>query len=379
MPQILSMTGYRSDLTPKGLAKLGQLPNLEYLNLHACPAIDGPALRSVARFPSLKALNLDGELLKAGKYTLQDIQFVQDARPMATIRMDENAEIPGLKPAAAPPSLAARLLSGEYEWTKPVNLGAPINTNHSEQLVNVSDEELELVLLSAGKLRFSRRKTRTEPFGNPKDLPGAEVLTSGKSVFLSLTGDGLLTTFYQRAENATSGDLIHVAQRANRDDPFGKPVALPKPVNETSTERHPTFSPDGLHLATTTPRYMSDQKSAEIVIFQRKSRNEPFVFVERLPEPVNTKLWDMPRWISNDRCVIVATAQETMKHTTRLWVRGKPDGEFQEVPLPAGLTDSLGVRVAFTPQGDRLYFSADGLAGSLGSSDIWMCELVKKK
>jgi tRNA A-37 threonylcarbamoyl transferase component Bud32 len=111
-PTVTSVNAFGTDLTAKGATALARLPKLDYLNLHNCPQIDGAALAALASSPSLSKLNLDSARLNQGKYTMADIQRLQNALPNCRITMDNGQPIPGLLPASSISSPATAPVSG---------------------------------------------------------------------------------------------------------------------------------------------------------------------------------------------------------------------------------------------------------------------------
>lgn len=90
------INAFGSDISDKGLARLTDLSKLEYLNLHGCRQVTGAGLRSLAACRALRILNVDGAMLKQGKYSLSDLKALRQAAPKLTITRDDAAPIPEL-------------------------------------------------------------------------------------------------------------------------------------------------------------------------------------------------------------------------------------------------------------------------------------------
>lgn len=95
-PNITVVNAYRTDLTSEGVAALAALAKIQLVNLHDCHTIDARAIVALAKLPALTQVNLDGHMLKEGKYTLADVQRLQDAMPAGKITQDSGQPIPGL-------------------------------------------------------------------------------------------------------------------------------------------------------------------------------------------------------------------------------------------------------------------------------------------
>ncbi len=90
------------------------------------------------------------------------------------------------------------------------------------------------------------------------------------------------------------------------------------------------MSADGLTLLANSSRSVSEV--ADIWMFTRKAVDQPFTTVERLATPVSTSEWDMPHYISNDRCFVIASTQagngSTLIRNVRYFTRRKATEAF---------------------------------------------------
>src|SRR5262249_40800258 len=78
---ITMVNGVNCDVTDKGLAQLSRLPKLVYLNLDHCRGVTGAGIRKLADCKSLRILNVDGAMLKEGRYTLADLKQLRQGLP----------------------------------------------------------------------------------------------------------------------------------------------------------------------------------------------------------------------------------------------------------------------------------------------------------
>jgi hypothetical protein len=121
-------------------------------------------------------------------------------------------------------------------------------------------------------------------------------------------------------------------------------------------------------------------------MFTRTSLKQPFESAQRLDEPVSSKNWDMPCWLSEDLCFLIVSKQfSTSAGTVRevFWLqRDRADAPFAaEVPLNVPLAElrSADRQSGFmlSGQGRALYFAAD-LPGGHGDQDIWVSRRIPK-
>ena len=102
MPSIMAVNASRcEELTDVGAAHLARLPKLEYLNIGSSTRITSVGLAAFEKCKTLTTIELNQQAVADGKYTLADIQKLQDALPKTRIVFGGVKPIPGLRPAAA--------------------------------------------------------------------------------------------------------------------------------------------------------------------------------------------------------------------------------------------------------------------------------------
>ncbi len=99
IPTVTAMNGYASDLTDQGLKHLSRLPSLDYVLVSDSAQVTRQGIASLADCKRLKTVELSQALFDAGKYTLADVQKLQNALPKCRIVFVGIKPIPGLKPA----------------------------------------------------------------------------------------------------------------------------------------------------------------------------------------------------------------------------------------------------------------------------------------
>ena len=100
MPSLMAVNAARcEELTDVGAAHLARLPKLEYVNIGSSLKITGEGLTAFEVCKSLTTIELSPQAVTDGKYTLADIQKLQDALPKTRVVFGGVKPIPGLKPA----------------------------------------------------------------------------------------------------------------------------------------------------------------------------------------------------------------------------------------------------------------------------------------
>lgn len=148
-------------------------------------------------------------------------------------------------------SLNHLLVSSEFEWTEPVNLGPGINTESAEDHACVSPDGLQMIFVrrqtgSAG-LWWSVRANLNEPWSVAQRMPDT-INSSPQTQTPFLSADGLSLWFASDRGSETGKSDIYVARRETTDGAFGPAAALDAPINTPDDETSPFVSADGLVL-----------------------------------------------------------------------------------------------------------------------------------
>ena len=291
--------------------------------------------------------------------------------PIPTTSVGPNDETSVFKPRGGA-EIAALLASPDFEFGPPKNLGPGVNSAYQEQMVRISDDECRVYFgRGDGNLYCSERRRREDPFGPAKFVAERSRSSPGED----FSSDGLQ---FVEATATDKLEQVLLSTRTSLQDPFDTPVLLTDPVNGPFNNRHPILSSDGLTLLLCSTR----QNGGEIWMFTREARDKPFGNAWRLSN-VNTQLWDMPHWVSNDRCAIIASAQhEAMRHY-RMFSRSSGGGVFgNEQPLRTPY-DSFNLYSGagdyrLSRDGQRIYFQTSTPTDGFGHQDLYVCELLPR-
>ena len=150
-----------------------------------------------------------------------------------------------------PPSTNHPLVSSEFEWTEPENLGPNINTESSEDHACVSSDGLQLIFVrrqnGAADLWSSVRTNPSETWGVAQRMPdGINSLQQDQTPFLS--ADGLSLWFASDRIGGSGKSDLYVSRRETPDGAFGPATPLGAPINTPDDEASPFVSADGLTL-----------------------------------------------------------------------------------------------------------------------------------
>lgn len=329
-------------------------------------------------------LDTDKFVLKKGEIVTLNVEFLKDKLTVTkadgtvlgtkVAKAAEAAKAAPAKPIVTKLTFGELLVSPDYDWSEPDNLGPAINTPAPEFIHELTDDELLILFVRNGRYMTSRRKSKQKPFTDVTRLPDS--INSDATNGVTMSGDGLFLVFVSKREGSAGEDLW-MSSRKSINEPFGEPARMPEPSNSGATERHPVLSADGLTLLLTSTRNRG-RTGGNIWMTRRESRDQPFGDVTRLPEPVNTENWDIPVWISNDGRVLCTRTQAMKTSTSNVWIRPSRDAPFDAPRSLFPWPNQTGSELYISPDGQRLYFNGTNVSGGQGSHDIWMVRRVPK-
>jgi hypothetical protein len=247
------------------------------------------------------------------------VEVKAEPRGAATTRQAPTVHAPVARREVSGEMAPGDLLTlADYEWSPPENLGPSINSRKSECLWGISGDELLLYFDIHKEIYSSRRGRSAEPFSTA--IPVAELhgLRSG-----ALSSDGLMVVAVKQSDDGH--DELWSSTRPSVESSWSVPVRLGTPVNTDHDTQRPVVSPDGLTLLANSTRRAG--AFGDVWIFTRASRDVPFATAELL-SVVSTAAWDMPYFVSNDRCVIIASSQQKKIRDVRVFTRKSVDDVF---------------------------------------------------
>ena len=301
-------------------------------------------------------------------------QPAESARPF-TLALGAEANVLGAAPVSNthwpfdPPD------GREYTWSEPENLGSGVNTTKTEYIAAISPDELSLFFYSGRKHYFARRSQVSVPFTNPVEL-------FDFSDRASVSANGLAMAIAKNKQL----EQLWLSERRDINVPFPSPKLASALINGDHSTLHPIFSADGLSLLVTTNR--NGTRRADVWSFTRSALDQPFISGESLGDVVNTPDWDMPYFISNDRCFLIASNQKRVAgqelRYVRYFTRAKSSEPFQPgraLGIPLGQAEDSDKNADFQLSGDgrAIYFTTSDLPQSIGGHDMWVTRRIPKE
>jgi serine/threonine protein kinase/Tol biopolymer transport system component len=147
----------------------------------------------------------------------------------------------------------ATRMATDSPWSKPVNLGPPVNTRHWEGGLALfeSDDGLSLFFTSdrpggqgGSDIWLTTRSTPGGPWANPVNL-GSPLNSPAADWGPSISSNGLELYFSSDRPNGHGGDDIYVTTRASTEDPWCEPVNIGPSVNSPQNDGSPSMSANG--------------------------------------------------------------------------------------------------------------------------------------
>jgi Tol biopolymer transport system component len=195
----------------------------------------------------------------------------------------------------------------EDNWTEPVRLDAPINTQYTEAIGCISPDGLELYFTSdrpggSGHedIWVTRRESMQYSWGAPVNL-GSVINSSAHDPCWSISDDGLELYFWSIR---SGGGDIYVTSRATKGDPWQGPVKLSAVVNSSSFEGFPLILNGGLMLLFSDAVSLAPRPGGygggDIWMTTRATRNDDWNVPVNLGPKINTTAYEGTPKISPD-------------------------------------------------------------------------------
>ncbi len=175
----------------------------------------------------------------------------------------------------------------EGTWTRPQNLGPPINSDENDAVVSISADGMSMVLYREGDLYYCKKDEETGQWNRPKSFPG-QINTSRfleTSAAFSVTGDTLY--FVSNRKDMTRGglDIFFCIKEGGKDDEWSEPINLGPTINTPYDEDGVFIHPEGhtLYFSSTGHNTMGGYD-----IFRSELINGTWGAPENIGLPMNT-------------------------------------------------------------------------------------------
>ncbi len=140
------------------------------------------------------------------------------------------------------------------DWSAPVNLGEPVNSEADEIFPCVSPDGLELYFNEWGVFRpegygggdiwVAKRPTTDDPWGEPANA-GLAVNSADYDSCPYLSSDGLLLFLHGWRPGGPGPEDMWVSRRSSTSAAWSSPIPLPAPINGHQIDGCPGISADG--------------------------------------------------------------------------------------------------------------------------------------
>jgi hypothetical protein len=286
--------------------------------------------------------------------------------------------------------------TGFSDWSAPVNIGPPINTEWDDNVPVLSKDEKTLYFTSdrpggygAEDIWVSQRQNKNAPWGEPVNL-GRGVNTAYNDRMRSISADGRIILFQSNRLNGLGGNDIWAMVRKRPNDDFGwsRPVNLGSVINTEYNEVAAKYLFDERHrkgnlfFSSTRPGGLGGPDIYESEITENGFESPLNIF------ELNTGSIESCFWVRDDGLEIIFSTNRpdvTLDQTKfDLWVSTR--SSVYEIWSPA---ESLGPTLntegfadvnPMLASGDRvLYFASQrpNSHGPVGNTDIYMSTRTK--
>ncbi|MDX1944307.1 MAG: family 16 glycoside hydrolase [Pirellulaceae bacterium] len=282
------------------------------------------------------------------------------------------------------------LTSPDYEWSPPENLGPTVNTTKDEGSPSLSADGLTLVFDSTrsggpgnGDLWMCRRATPAASW-SAAELIGSNVNNTSGERMPALSADGLTLLFASDRTLKPGQFLLWQTTRKSTAEPWsstGRKLDAAVHVAGYSYGG-PELSADGLTLFFYSSHREGGLGGDELWMTSRPTTNAAWGAAQNLGPGVNSSKGDASPTISSDgRVLVFASDRAGGRGAGDLWLSSRAS-----VDAPWSAPQRLGSPVntagheagpSLSADGTTLYFNAERTDG-LGGADLWMSRRVLK-
>lgn len=133
------------------------------------------------------------------------------------------------------------------KWSRPVNLGEPINTKEHDATASLSADGQRLFIYRSSTRSVYQCDLKGNSWSDPKPLPGDVVSRNSWEPHACQSADGRLLFFNSDRPGGQGGLDLYVSLK-QADGKWGPPINLGPKINTPYDERSPFFHPDGKTL-----------------------------------------------------------------------------------------------------------------------------------
>jgi hypothetical protein len=288
--------------------------------------------------------------------------------------------------------LAAEVAKADFIWGTPTNLGPEVNSSYGDGAACISANGLELYFTSERPggyggldLWVMKRPTTEDDWSDPVNLGSPansqysywepSISSDGLSLYFSdghMMPDGSWPSFGNHLPGGLGGQGdIWMVTRETIHNAWGAPINIGPAVNSRNAI-YPSISADGLSLY-----LQSHQPNCDIMVATRESTSDSFgnpvkpVFLKNVNS--TTGEW-MPNISVDGRMLFFSR-----NASTEIWVAMRATiyddfGFPVKLPPQISMSPYLNTSPSISPDGSTLYFDSDR-PGGVGSYDIWQVSI----
>ncbi|WP_218934698.1 serine/threonine-protein kinase [Rosistilla ulvae] len=316
-----------------------------------------------------------------GRSVLQ-VRLEPDAQPSHAAASAAGEVRPHSAPRAAMPvdEVVQRLLSPDYEWSEPINLGREINSESEDSQTTLSADGCRMMFFSRRNgthgIYECRRDNLDQPFGKPVRIPPGDLNDSRFQFSPGLSSDGLSLVFSCRDKKL---DLF-ISHRESRDEPWQRAKELNRELKLRSNAMHPSFSPSGLTLAFSSSRPGGKAGAMDIWIAHRRHLNAPWTPAKALGNAINTDRFEGYPQLLDDNQTLLFVRSYDVGHSGHPLMRQylaqrNNQGEIEVQHLNSPVSHSF----FLLPDAKSMYFSRCGPPGRGAPQGLWLTRRVPKR
>jgi serine/threonine protein kinase len=360
-------------------SKAGHDPRLDAV-IHRCLK-ENPA----ERYASMADLIRDLEVISTPKSPPRTLRRYLIALAIVVIAIAYFAMNPAnVEPVIAPPQPddVDPLLSPDYEWSAPANLGRGVNSEREEGAPFVTADGLTLVFRSdrpgghgESDLWQSTRATPDQPFGELVNL-GPFINSPVGEDAPCLSADGLTLYYTSTRGNVGFNFDIWRSRRDSITAPWQEPVKLPEGINTRAAEFRPWLSQDGLRLTFSSTRPPEEG----VYVCTRASLDDEFGPPRPLCADFNRRQLSSVSFSADGRSLFChrfnAYFPGDLLWFARITDAANPFANLRSFG-PTVNTRAIEV-LPMTPDNGRTVYYASNRTGGAGGSDLWRTHRIRK-
>ncbi len=205
-------------------------------------------------------------------------------------------------------SMCLSVSQADFMFSRPVNLGASINSSSGEWCPSISADGLTLFFSRQGgglgpeDIYMATRATTSDPWGPAVNI-GSPVNDSNWQQGPSLSADGLTLFFNSDWSTGYGASDLWMTTRDTEDSQWDSPVNLGSTINTSSEEWLPSISADGLTLTFTSDR-PGGLGGWDLWVTTRATIQDEWTPPVNLGAPINSSNREVSMSISHDDLIL---------------------------------------------------------------------------